>query len=147
MNPASYCRSNSCGCPTPGGFHVSQNSFFDHHHYAQRLFDPPAIRSNSNSYLEATYSQALIEEKTGQPVLGLCYPLDSVNPAAFDLLASLRYQFAIGGYTQADHSAKANADPPFALPRYYPYSGDYYPIIGGTHGQTFDEMLLEAIDQ
>ena len=41
----------------------------------------------------------------------------------------------------------ANADQPFALPRYYPYSGDYYPIIGGTHGQTFDEMLLGAIDQ
>lgn len=98
-------------------------------------------------YRDAAHSKALIEEKTGQAVLGICYPFDSVNPAAFALLQSLGYQWAVGGYTQADRSAQANAVQPYALPRYYPYSGDYYPIIGGTHGQTFDQMMLGAIDQ
>lgn len=98
-------------------------------------------------YRDAAHSKALIEEKTGHTVLGICYPFDSVNPAAFDLLDSLGYQFAVGGFTQADRSAHFNADQPFALPRYYPYSGDYYPIIGGTHGQTFEQMMLGAIEQ
>jgi peptidoglycan/xylan/chitin deacetylase (PgdA/CDA1 family) len=98
-------------------------------------------------YRDAAHSKALIEEKTGHPVLGICYPFDSVNPAAFDLLDSLGYQFAVGGFTQADRSAHPNADQPFALPRYYPYSGDYYPIIGGTHGQTFEQMMWGAIER
>jgi peptidoglycan/xylan/chitin deacetylase (PgdA/CDA1 family) len=99
-------------------------------------------------YRDAAHSKALVEEKTGHIVQGICYPFDSVNPAAFDLLKSLGYTFAVGGYTQADRSAHASADQPYNLPRYYPYSGeDYYPIIGGTHGQTFDQMLLGSIDQ
>lgn len=97
-------------------------------------------------YLDAARSKALIEEKTGHTVLGLCYPFDSVNPAAFDLLKSLDYQFAVAGFTRADRSALFNDTSPYDLPRYYPYSGDYYPVIGGTHGQTFDQMLLGAID-
>jgi len=99
-------------------------------------------------YRDAAHSKALVEEKTGHVVQGICYPFDSVNPAAFDLLKSLGYTFAVGGYTQADRSVHASADQPYNLPRYYPYSGeDYYPIIGGTHGQTFDQMLLSSIDQ
>ncbi len=97
-------------------------------------------------YSDAAHSKALIEEKIDHTVLGLCYPFDSVNPAAFDLLKSLDYQFAVGGFTRADRSALFNDSDPYNLPRYYPYSGDYYPIIGGTHGQTFDQMLLGAID-
>jgi len=97
-------------------------------------------------YLDAGHSKALIEEKTGHAVLGLCYPFDSVNPAAYDLLKSLGYQFAVAGFTRADRSALFNDSEPYNLPRYYPYSGNYYPIIGGTHGQTFGEMLLGAVD-
>lgn len=97
-------------------------------------------------YFDAAHSKALIEEKTGHTVLGLCYPFDSVNPAAFDLLEALDYQFAMGGFTRADRSALFNDASPYDLPRYYPYSGDYYPVIGGTHGQTFDQMLQGAID-
>ncbi len=97
-------------------------------------------------YLDAAHSKALIEEKTGHTVQGICYPFDSVNPAAYDLLESLGYQFAVAGFTRADRSALFNDRNPYNLPRYYPYSGDYYPVIGGTHGQTFDEMMLGAIN-
>jgi peptidoglycan/xylan/chitin deacetylase (PgdA/CDA1 family) len=97
-------------------------------------------------YLDAARSKALIEEKTGHPVLGICYPFDAPNPASYDLLKSLGYAFAVGGYTRADRSALFNDGSPYNLPRYYPYSGDYYPIIGGTHGKTFGEMLLGAIE-
>ncbi len=98
-------------------------------------------------YFDAARSKALIEEKTGQTVLGLCYPFDSVNPAAFNLLESIGYQFAVGGFTRAERSATFGDVEPYNLPRYYPYSGDYYPIIGGAHGLTFAEMMLGAINQ
>ena len=98
-------------------------------------------------YLDAARSKALIEEKTGHPVLGLCYPFDSVTPAAFDLLDALGYQFAVGGPTRPERSAVFNDPEPYNLPRYYPYSGDYYPLIGGTGGLTFEEMITGAIDQ
>jgi peptidoglycan/xylan/chitin deacetylase (PgdA/CDA1 family) len=105
-----------------------------------------ATMSPEQIYLDAAHSKALIEEKTGHTVLGICYPFDSVNVAAYDLLETLGYEFAVGGYTRGDRSALFNDDSPYNLPRYYPYSGDYYPIIGGTRGQTFDEMLLGAIE-
>lgn len=98
-------------------------------------------------FRDAGRSKALIEEKTGHTVLGICYPFDSVNPAAFDLLKTLGYQFAVGGFTRAERSVTVNDPEPYNLPRYYPYSGDYYPIIGGTHGLTFEEMVTAAIDQ
>jgi peptidoglycan/xylan/chitin deacetylase (PgdA/CDA1 family) len=98
-------------------------------------------------YFDAGRSRAVIEEKTGHPVLGICYPFDSVNPAAFDLLDSLGYQFAVGGYTRAERSATWLDPQPYNLPRYYPYSGDFYPLIGGTGGLTFDQMLMGAIEQ
>jgi peptidoglycan/xylan/chitin deacetylase (PgdA/CDA1 family) len=91
-------------------------------------------------------SKAAIEAKTGQPVLGLCYPFDSVTPAAFDLLAKAGYRFAVAGATRHDRSAEWNDPQPYALPRYYPYSGQaMYPLIGGTGGQTFEQMMLGAV--
>ncbi len=95
---------------------------------------------------DITRSKAAIEAKTGQPVLGLCYPFDSVAPAAFDLLAKAGYRFAVAGATRRDRSAQWNDPRPYALPRYYPYSGDgAYPLISGTGGQTFEQMLVGAI--
>ena len=91
-------------------------------------------------------SKAAIEAKTGQPVFGLCYPFDSVTPAAYDLLAKAGYRFAVAGATRHDRSAEWNDPQPYALPRYYPYSGDSsYPLIGGTGGLTFEQMMLGAV--
>ena len=90
-------------------------------------------------------SKRAIEARTGQPVLGLCYPFDSVTPAALDLLARAGYRYAVAGATRPDRSAQWGDPQPFALPRYYPYSGEStYPIVGGTHGLTFQEMMLGA---
>lgn len=98
-------------------------------------------------YFDLARSKALIEEKTGHTVLGICYPFDSVNPAAFDLLESIGYQFAVGGPTRPERSATFDDPEPYNLPRYYPYSGDYYPRIGGSGGLTFEQMIMGAIDQ
>jgi len=95
---------------------------------------------------DVAHSKAAIEAKTGQPVLGLCYPFDSVTPAALDLLPKAGYQFAVAGPTRHDRSAQWNDPQPFSLPRYYPYSGQAtYPLIGGTHGQTFEQMMASAV--
>lgn len=55
--------------------------------------------------IDARRSQAIIEEHTGQPVTGICYPFDAVNPAAFDLLPALGYKFAVAGPTRLERSA------------------------------------------
>ena len=70
-----------------------------------------------------------------------------MTPAALDLLARAGYHFAVAGATRRDRSAQWNDPQPFALPRYYPYSGETtYPLIGGTHGLTFEQMMLAAVD-
>jgi peptidoglycan/xylan/chitin deacetylase (PgdA/CDA1 family) len=95
---------------------------------------------------DVTRSKSEIEAHTGQPVLGLCYPFDSVAPAAFDALREAGYQFAVAGATRYDRSVSTAELNPFSLPRYYPYSGEeFYPLISGTGGQTFAEMLLGAV--
>jgi peptidoglycan/xylan/chitin deacetylase (PgdA/CDA1 family) len=94
---------------------------------------------------DITRSKADIEAHTGQPVLGLCYPFDSLAPAAVALLAKAGYQYAAAGDVRPDRSAEWNDPQPLALPRYYPYSGETnYPIISGSGGQTFDQMLMAA---
>jgi len=94
---------------------------------------------------DITRSKADIEAHTGQPVLGLCYPFDSVTPAAVALLAKAGYQFAVAGATRHDRSAEWSDPQPFVLPRYYPYSGETsYPLIGGTGGLTFEQMMQAA---
>jgi peptidoglycan/xylan/chitin deacetylase (PgdA/CDA1 family) len=96
---------------------------------------------------DLAHSKALIETRTGQPVLGLCYPFDAVAPEAFDLLAKAGYRFAVAGATRPDRSAEWNDPRPFALPRYYPYSGDAsYPLITGAGGETFEQMLMGAVE-
>ncbi|MBI3244294.1 MAG: polysaccharide deacetylase family protein [Chloroflexi bacterium] len=96
--------------------------------------------------MDAGRSKKLIEKKIGQPALGICYPFDSPNPAAFSILETLGYKFAVGGHTRHDRSVALGDPEPYNLPRYYPYSGDdFYPIIGVTGGLTFEEMVLGAI--
>jgi peptidoglycan/xylan/chitin deacetylase (PgdA/CDA1 family) len=95
--------------------------------------------------MDAGRSKKLIEEKLGMPVVGICYPFDSPNPAAFSLLETLGYKFAVGGHTRNDRVAVSGDAEPYNLPRLYPYSGeDFYPVIGGTGGLTFAEMMLAA---
>jgi peptidoglycan/xylan/chitin deacetylase (PgdA/CDA1 family) len=115
---------------------IESHSLF---HYDFATLPPETIA------LDIARSRLAIEAKTGQPVVGLCYPFDSVNPAAFDLLAAAGYRFAVAGATRNDRSAQFGDAQPYSLPRYYPYSGEaFYPIISGTGGRTFAEMMLAA---
>jgi peptidoglycan/xylan/chitin deacetylase (PgdA/CDA1 family) len=95
--------------------------------------------------LDIAGSKRAIEAVTGVPVLGLCYPFDSLSAAAPALLAQAGYAYAVAGDTRFDRSAEFADPTPFSLPRYYPYSGvDFYPQLGGRRGPTFAEMLLAA---
>ncbi|MEP7357180.1 MAG: polysaccharide deacetylase family protein [Anaerolineales bacterium] len=94
---------------------------------------------------DAAHSKSIIEAHTGQPVRGLCYPFDDVSPAAAYLLEKLGYKYAVAGATRPDRSARAADPAPFALPRYYPYSGDAdYPAIHGERGLAFGALMLAA---
>lgn len=96
-------------------------------------------------YMDAGRSKAIIEQHTGQPVRGLCYPFDAVSPAAFDILKDLGYEFAVGGYTRNDRSVRFGETEPFNLPSYYPYSSAaIYPKMS-SGGQTFEEMMTNAV--
>lgn len=95
---------------------------------------------------DAGRSKALIEARLGTTVIGLSYPFDSANPAAFPILASLGYRYAVAGHTRAERSALFGDPEPFRLPRYYPYSSPgLYPVLAGSRGQTFGALILEAI--
>lgn len=95
--------------------------------------------------LDIEGSKRAIEAKTGQPVLGLCYPFDSLSAAAPELLRAAGYAYAVAGPTRRDRSAHFADAMPFALPRYYPYSGEaFYPHLGRSDGPTFAELVLAA---
>lgn len=96
--------------------------------------------------LELAGSKKTIEEKLGVSVIGVCYPFDAPSPAAFPILKSLGYRFAVGGYTRAERSALFADAEPYNLPRYYPYSSDaLYPVLSGSGGLTFPELILSSI--
>jgi peptidoglycan/xylan/chitin deacetylase (PgdA/CDA1 family) len=116
---------------------IESHSFY---HFDYARLSPERLAYNG------AHSRAAIQAKTGQPVLGLCYPFDSVAPAAVDLLSAAGYKFAVAGATRRDRSAECGDRQPYTLPRYYPYSGNgVCPVIAGTHGQTFDHMMLAAV--
>lgn len=95
---------------------------------------------------ELRRSKEIIQEKLGITVVGVCYPYDSVNLAAFAILESLGYHFAVGGWTRSDRSAHFQDPQPYSLPRYYPYSNDrMYPAMGGSGGLSFPELMAAAI--
>ena len=92
--------------------------------------------------LDAERSRALIEAKTGHTVHGLCYPFDSVAPAALGILRDLGYDFAVGGYTRRERGVLFSDPDPYALPSVYPYSSDTaYPELTSHPGLTFAELL------
>jgi peptidoglycan/xylan/chitin deacetylase (PgdA/CDA1 family) len=93
---------------------------------------------------DAMQSKALIEAKAGVTVHGLCYPFDSVNPAAFAILRDLGYAYAVAGPTRAERSVLPADPDPYNLPSYYPYASPArYPLLIGA-GWTFEEMLIAA---
>jgi peptidoglycan/xylan/chitin deacetylase (PgdA/CDA1 family)/DNA-binding CsgD family transcriptional regulator len=94
---------------------------------------------------DARESKRLIEAMVGHPISFFGYPYDSVptNPSA--LLKPLGYRLAFAGY-RPERSVLFKDPTPYALPCYYVYSGEKsYPVITGTRGLTFGQMVLKAV--
>jgi peptidoglycan/xylan/chitin deacetylase (PgdA/CDA1 family) len=88
----------------------------------------------------------VISDKLGTPPLGFAYPYDSIPSQSPGVIQSLGYQFAVGGNTRSDRSAGVMDADRYSLPRIYPYSNlSIYPIIGGSYGLTFDQILTSII--
>ncbi|MFC2064571.1 N-acetylmuramoyl-L-alanine amidase [Chloroflexota bacterium] len=93
--------------------------------------------------LDAELSKLEIEANIGKPVLGFAYPYDSINPQTINILKSIGYQYAVGGFTRDDRSIYRWDSEPFYLPRVYPYSNpDMYPGLSSNSGMTFDEVMI-----
>lgn len=97
---------------------------------------------------DAGQSKKLIEKQLGQPVLGFTYPYDSTNKTAIAVVRSLGYQFATSGNSRPDRSVYRLDQNRFELPRLYPYSNpSLYPVISGSNGKTFDQLILSSLEQ
>ncbi len=87
-----------------------------------------------------------IAANMGTVPLGFAYPFDSIPNQAPTVIQSLGYQFAVGGYSRSDRSVEVMDADRYSLPRVYPYSNmTIYPIIGGSKGETFDQMVMSFI--
>jgi peptidoglycan/xylan/chitin deacetylase (PgdA/CDA1 family) len=87
-----------------------------------------------------------ISAKVGTPPLGFAYPYDSIPSQSPGVIQSLGYQFAVGGNTRSNRSVSVMESDRFSLPRIYPYSNlSIYPIIGGSNGLTFSQILTRII--
>jgi peptidoglycan/xylan/chitin deacetylase (PgdA/CDA1 family) len=94
---------------------------------------------------DASQSKQRIESKIGHPIRFFAYPYDSVPDHANLLLKPLGYNLAFTGY-RIERSMLFNDTTPYALPCYYVYSGEKtYPVITGTNGLTFGEMIQGAV--
>jgi peptidoglycan/xylan/chitin deacetylase (PgdA/CDA1 family) len=94
---------------------------------------------------DAKESKRVIESKIGHPISFFAYPFDSVPDRPNLLLKPLGYNLAIAGY-RPERSILFKELNPFALPCYYVYSGEStYPVITGSRGLTFGEMILKAV--
>lgn len=94
---------------------------------------------------DARESKRLIEAKLGHPISVFAYPYDSVPPRPDLLLKPLGYQLALCGY-RIERSVLFKDASPYALPCYYVYSGEKtYPVISGTGGLTFGQMIEKAV--
>jgi peptidoglycan/xylan/chitin deacetylase (PgdA/CDA1 family) len=94
---------------------------------------------------DAQESKRLIEARIGHSISIFAFPFDSVPPKPAALLKPVGYRLAIAGY-RPERSVLFQDKTPYSLPCYYVYSGEKtYPVITGTHGLTFGEMLLGAV--
>jgi len=92
---------------------------------------------------DAETSRQIITEKTGRAPIGFAYPYDSYNDSAVRVMESIGYQFALAGNTRTDRSVHLGDADRYHLPRVYPYSNPrIYPVIHGTSGKTFDQLIL-----
>lgn len=97
---------------------------------------------------DAGQAKTIITAKLGVTPLGFAYPYDSVPAQAPKVIQSVGYEFAVGGYQRSDRSVHLSDTDRYALPRLYPYSNtSIYPIIGGSNGKTYDQLVLSAIGQ
>jgi peptidoglycan/xylan/chitin deacetylase (PgdA/CDA1 family) len=87
-----------------------------------------------------------ISARVGTPPLGFAYPYDSIPSQSPGVIQSLGYQFAVGGNTRPNRSVSVMEPDRYSLPRLYPYSNlSIYPILGGSNGLTFDQLLTSMI--
>ena len=94
---------------------------------------------------DARESKRLIESKIGHPISFFAWPYDSVPDQADRLMKPLGYQLAFNGY-RPERSILFKDASPYALPCYYVYSGEKtYPVITGTKGLTFGQMVEGAV--
>ena len=94
---------------------------------------------------DARESKQLIESKLSRPVLFFAFPYDSVPDRPGALLRPLGYELGFAGY-RSERSVLLSDHNPYALPAYYVYSGEKtYPVITGTKGLTFGEMIEKAV--
>jgi N-acetyl-anhydromuramyl-L-alanine amidase AmpD/peptidoglycan/xylan/chitin deacetylase (PgdA/CDA1 family) len=96
---------------------------------------------------DAGDSKRVIEENIGKPVLGFAYPYDSVNTKSYEILKSLGYQFAAGGFTRPDRSVTLGDPNRYNLPRVYPYSNrGVYPLLSTMKKMTFEQMIISQTE-
>jgi poly-beta-1,6-N-acetyl-D-glucosamine N-deacetylase len=94
---------------------------------------------------DAGQSKKLIESKIGHPISFFAFPYDSVPDHSNLLLKPFGYSLAFSGY-RIERSILVKDTTPYALPCYYVYSGEKtYPVITGTNGLTFGQMILGAV--
>lgn len=95
---------------------------------------------------DAGDSKRVIEANIGKPVLGFAYPYDAVNSRSYEILKSLGYQFAAGGYTRPDRSVLMGDPNRYSLPRVYPYSNNsVYPLLSTMTNMTFEQMITDQV--
>jgi peptidoglycan/xylan/chitin deacetylase (PgdA/CDA1 family) len=96
---------------------------------------------------DAGRAYEIISNKVGTAPLGFAYPYDSIPSQAPNVIQSLGYQFAVGGNTRPGRSVSVRDADRYSLPRAYPYSNlAIYPVIGGSRGMTFDQMITSFIN-
>ena len=101
--------------------------------------------SQASRRWDAKKSKSLIEAKIGHPISFFGYPFDSVPDKPHSLLKPLGYRLAFAGY-RVERSVLFKDLTPYALPCYYVYSGEQtHPIITGSRGLTFGELMLKAV--
>jgi peptidoglycan/xylan/chitin deacetylase (PgdA/CDA1 family) len=93
---------------------------------------------------DALVSRRIITDKAGRAPVGFAYPYDSYNDSAGRVLKSVGYAFALAGNTRNDRGVHLGDADRYHLPRVYPYSNpQIYPVIYGTFGLTFDQMVAK----
>lgn len=129
----SFCWSELRSWSDEGLISVESHGIY---HKDYKTLDSAGIKQDAGD------SKQLIEANIGKPALGFAFPYDSVEPRSFELLKSLGYKFAAGGFTRSDRSVYLGDPNRFSLPRVYPYSNKtVFPHLSSMGNMTFEEMI------